>query len=69
MIPRHLSVQCDVAPTLRLLAGREIPITVYLVHEAAEVKAHGAGGVDLSSSWSRELKCHGILHQAAFPTT
>jgi hypothetical protein len=42
---------------------------LFLVHEAAKEKAHGASGADLLSSRGKELKCRGILHKAAFPTS
>jgi hypothetical protein len=35
---------------------------LYLVNEAAEEKADGASGVDVSSGMCKELKCRGILH-------
>jgi hypothetical protein len=42
---------------------------ITVVHEAAVEKAQGASGMDIPSNGGKELKCYGILHWAAFPTT
>jgi hypothetical protein len=47
-----------------LLNNKKERTLLFLVPEAAEEKAHGASGMDLSSSGGKELKCkcRGILH-------